>query len=173
MENQKPKTGKFALNYGLILGVLSIVFTCTLFAMDMHYKGGIPVLIVSILITLGVIIYALIQFKKANGGFMTFGEGLKVGMGLCLVGGIISIIFNLLLSNVIDPEMMTKQLEYGRIKMEEAGLAQEQIDAQIEMSKKFSGPGMQATFGLIFIIFTGFVLSLIPTLIMKKEESEF
>ena len=172
MENQKPKTGKFALNYGLILGVLFIILTCALFAMDMHYKGGMSVLLVSLLLMLGVIIYALMQFKKANGGFLSFGEGLKVGMGLCLVGGIISILFNLILSNVIDPEMMTKQLEYGRMQMEEAGIAQEQIEAQIEMSEKFPGPGMQVTFGLIFIIFTGFVLSLIPTLIMKNEEIE-
>lgn len=172
MENLKPQTGKFALNYGLILGMISIVFTCALYAMDMHYKGGIPILIISLLIMLGVIIFALRQFKKENGGYLGFGEGLKVGMGLCLIGGIISILFNLILSNVIDPEMMNKQLEFGRAQMEEKGIDPEQIDAQIEMGKKFSGMGMQVAFGLIYVVFTGFVLSLIPTLIMKREESE-
>ena len=37
MEEQQPKTGKFALNYGLLLGLVSIVFGVMLYTQKMHY----------------------------------------------------------------------------------------------------------------------------------------
>src|SRR5690606_28457481 len=108
MEDQSPKTGKFALNYGILLGGLSIVFGLMLYFMDMHYRQDTSILIVSLVIMLGVIILAMSQFKKANRGYMSFSQGIKVGLGLCLIGGIISMAYQLILSNVIDPEMMNK-----------------------------------------------------------------
>lgn len=171
-ENQQPKTGKFALNYGLLLGAISVVLGIILYTMDMHYQGGISVLIVSLVIMLGVIIFGLSQFKKANNGYMSFGQGLKVGVGICLIGGIISMMYQLLLSNVIDPEMASKQMEMAKVQMEESRMTQEQIDAQLEMAEKFSSPLIQAAFALIGSIFFGFVLSIVPVLVMKKNKPE-
>lgn len=173
MEDQSPKTGKFALNYGVLLGGISIIFGLMLYFMDMHYRQDTSILIVSLVMMLGVIILGMKQFKKANMGYMSFSQGLKVGLGICLIGGVISMAYQLILSNFIDPEMMNKQLEIARFNMQEMGMSQENIEAQIEMSKKFSGPGMQIAFGLIFAIFIGFLLSLFPALIMKKTESEY
>lgn len=173
MEQQKPKTGKFALNFGALMGGISIIFVLMLYFMDMHYQGGTAVIVVSVLITLAVIIAALSSFKKANNGYMSFAQGLKIGVGACLVGGILSMIFNLILANVIDPEMASKQLAIAEANLVEMGLSREQIDAQLEMSKKFQAPWIQAAFGLIFSIFMGFALTLIPALVMKKKESDF
>lgn len=155
------------------MGAISIVFVLMLYFMDMHYQGGTPVIVVSVLITLGVILVALTSFKKANNGYMSFSQGLKIGVGACLIGGVISMAFNLILANVIDPEMASKQLAIAEAKMVEMGLEKEQIDAQLEMSKKFQAPWIQAAFGLIFSIFMGFVLTLIPALVMKKTESDY
>ena len=173
MEQQSPKPSTFALRYGIIQGAISIVFVLILFFMDMHYQGGIPILIVSILIMLGVIITALMDYKKANGGFMTVSDGLKIGMGLALIGGIISMLFNFLLTKVIDPEMQAKAMQLAEAQMVDRGMSKEQIEASLEMAKKFQAPWIQAAFGLIFSIFFGFILTLIPALIMKKSESDF
>jgi hypothetical protein len=173
MEQQPPKTGKFALNYGLILGAISIAFSFMLYTMDMHYQGGFGILAVSALLSLVLIIIGMLQFKKANAGVMTFGQGLKIGIGMSLIAGIISIIFNLILTNVIDPDTTTKAMEYARVQLQEAGMTQEQIDAQMEMSEKFSGTGMQVAFGLIGSLFFGLILSLIPALVIKKTPSEY
>ena len=173
MDENQPKTGKYALNFGLLLGGISVIFTFILYTMDMHYQGGIPVLIVSLLLSLAAIIIGLLQFKKANGGFMSFGQALKIGVGICLIGGIVSILFNQILVNVIDPETMNKAMEFARGQLQEAGnLNSDQIDQQLEMQKKFSTPVMQMAFGLIFSLFFGFVLSLIPALVLKKSRPE-
>lgn len=172
MEENQPKTGKFALTYGLILGGVSVIFAFMLYTADMHYQGGIPIMLISIALMLAAVLFAMLQFKKANNGFMSFGQALKIGVGVCLVGGIIGIIFNQLMANVIDPEMMTKAMEYqkGQL-METTSLTPEQIDGQLEMQKKFTTPSMQIIFGLIFTIIIGFLVSLIPALVLKKQEN--
>lgn len=172
MEETKPKTGKYALTYGLILGAISVVFILMLYSLDMHYQGGPLVMGVSLLITIAVIVIGMMQFKKDNNGFMSFGEGLKIGIGIGLVAGIIGIIFNQILAGVIDPEMMNKAMEYQKGKlMETTKMTPEQIDAQMEMGKKFTTPSMQIVFGLIYSVVASLLLSLIPALILKKQET--
>ncbi len=171
MEENKPKTGKFALTYGAILGGISIIFGIMLYSADMHYQGGIAVMLISLALSIAGIVLAMIQFKKANGGFMSFAQALKVGVGVSLVAGIIGIIFNQLMANVIDPDMMAKAMELQRNQlMETTSMTPEQIDAQMEMGKKFSTPTMQIVFGLIFSLVLGFIISLISGLILKKQE---
>lgn len=172
MEENNPKTGKFALNFGLILGAVSVIFAFMLYTADMHYQGGISIMLISLLLSLAAVILAMVQFKKTNNGFMTFGQALKIGVGVCLIGGIIGIIFNQIMSNVIDPDMMAKAMEYQKNQLlETTNMTMEQVDAQMEMGKTFSTPTMQIVFGLVFSLVIGFVVSLIPALILKKTEN--
>ena len=172
MEENQPKTGKYALNFGLLLGVVSVVFAFMLYTADMHYQGGIPVMLISLALSLAALIIAMIQFKKANNGYMSFGQALKIGVGVCLIGGIIGIIFNQIMANVIDPDMMAKAMGFQKNQLlETTKMTVEQVDAQMEMGKSFSTPTMQIVFGLIFSIVIGFVLSLVPALVLKKNEN--
>tara|TARA_R100001369_G_scaffold92912_1_gene141388 strand:- start:9299 stop:9823 length:525 start_codon:yes stop_codon:yes gene_type:complete len=172
MEENQPKTGKYALTYGLILGAISVAFLLMLYSLDMHYQGGPMVMGVSLLITIAVIAIGMMQFKKDNKGFMSFGEGLKIGVGIGLIAGIIGIIFNQILAGVIDPEMMNKAMEYQKgLLMETTKMTPEQIDAQMEGAKKFTTPSMQIVFGLVYSVVASLLLSLIPALILKKKET--
>tara|TARA_R110000782_G_scaffold8049_1_gene26683 strand:- start:80 stop:604 length:525 start_codon:yes stop_codon:yes gene_type:complete len=172
MEENKPKTGKFALNFGLLLGVISIIFAFMLYSVDMHYQGGFAVMSISLALSLAMVIIAMIQFKKANSGFMTFGQALKIGVGVCLIGGIIGVIFNQIMANVIDPDMMDKAMEFQKNQLlETTKMTIEQVEAQMELGKPFTTPTMQIVFGLIFSIVIGFVVSLVPALVLKKNEN--
>ncbi len=172
MEENQPKTGKYALTFGLILGGIGIAFALILYSMDLHYQGGMPVFAVSIILTLVFIILGMIQFKKDNSGLMSFGQALKIGVGVCLIGGIVGIFFNQVMLGVIDTEMMSKSMEFqkGQL-METTNLTTEQINGQMEMIQKFSTPTMQILFGLVYTIVVGFLASLIPALILKKTEN--
>ncbi|WBU88751.1 DUF4199 domain-containing protein [Cellulophaga omnivescoria] len=171
MEENTPKTGKYALKYGLMLGGISIAFVLMLFSLDMHYQGGAMVFLISVLLSLAFIIIGMLQFKKDNGGFISVGQALKVGVGISLIGGIIGVIFNQILAGVIDPDFMTKATEYQKGMLLESGLSMEQIEANIEMSKPFQTPVMQILFGLLYSIVAGFLLSLIPAFLIKKQET--
>lgn len=171
MEENQPKTGKFALTYGLILGIMGIIVTLMLYSLDMHYQGGLAVMLISVGLMLGAVILGMLQFKKTNNGMMSFSQGLKIGVGICLIAGIIGVMFNQVMSGIIDPEMMSKAMEYQRSQLlEGTALTPEQIDQQIEMGQKFATPTFQILFGLIFSIVLGFIVSLIPALALKKQE---
>jgi len=99
-------------------------------------------------------------------------QAMKVGVGIALVGGIIGIVFNQLMVNVIDPEMMTKAMEFQKAALaENTKMTPDQIDAQMEMGKKFSTPGITIAIGLIFSVVVGLVLSLISGLVLKRTEN--
>ncbi len=173
MESQPPKTAKYALNYGLILGGLGIVFSLMLYFMDMHYQQGWANTVVAIAIMIFVLILAIIQFKKANGGFLSLAQALKVGIGAALVGGIISVLYTLIFTNVIEPDFWDKSLEMSKPIMAERNpkLTPEQIDNALETQRKFMW--VTYPFILIFNLFIGFVISLISGLALKKAESEY
>lgn len=171
MEENQPKTGKFALTYGLILGGINLIFVLMLYSMDMHYQNEWPTVVIGIVLMIAIIVIGMMQFKKANNGFMSFGQALKVGVGICLISGIIGIAVSQIMMNFVDTDMIAKATEFQRNKMlESTALTAEQIDAQIEMGAKFQTPLMQILFGLIFSIVLGFILSLIPALVLKKQE---
>jgi len=171
LEENQQTTGVFALNYGLISGGLAAAFAYILYLLDLHYQGGILVMLTSILLTLAVIILAMYQFKKANNNFITFSQALKIGVGVALIGGIVGIAFNQLMTAVIDPEMMEKAMTFQKEQLlATTTRTEEDIDAQLEMGKTFSSPSMQILFGLIFSLMLGFVLSIIPALAFKSPE---
>ncbi len=171
-EQQKPKTGTYAIKYGLILGVISVIIAMMLYSMDMHYQQDWKVGVISMIIMIVVIVMAQLEFKKDNNGYMSLGQALKVGVGLSLIAGIIGVIFNQVLMHLIDPDTMQKALEYQRQQMAAAGMSSGEIDNAMEMGKGFRGSGMQIAIGLIGSLFLGFIFSLISGLAIKKTEPE-
>ncbi|MDC1031797.1 DUF4199 domain-containing protein, partial [Flavobacteriaceae bacterium] len=110
MENQQSSIKSIMITYGLILGGISVVFQLMLFFLDMHYQQPPAVGIVSIIIMIGLLVYAFIQYKKENGGFLSLSEALKIGLGISLISAIIGIVYSFVLTEVLDPATMQKTL---------------------------------------------------------------
>ena len=174
MEPKNTTTGAYALHYGIILAVISTIFSLMLYFLDMHYQGGTMQSVVSKVIMTGTLIAGFIAFKKANEGFLSLGEALKIGLGASLVAAIIGFGFYMLLANVIDPDLMEKSLEFQsqKMRMDNPELSKEIIDQSIEMQKKFSTPYIIGPIIIITNLFFGFIISLIGGLIVKKSRPE-
>ena len=113
MENQNLELKKYILQYGALLGGISVVFGLMLFSLEMHYQNETSTTIVSIAITIGVIAFAQYSYRKDNEGFMSLSQGIKMGLGMAAISGLINVAYFLVLSNVLDPEMMNKALQMG------------------------------------------------------------
>ncbi len=171
MENQ-ANSKSIILNFGLYYGIAGVILSLVFYALGMHYDPGVAGMLLGLVMMIAFVVLPLKQFKANNGTFMSWGQGVKIGVGVILVGTIINIIYQQIFQNFIEPDFMEQAIALGEQKMMDMGLTQEQIEAQMEMSKKFQTPLMQAAFGLLAGLFFGFVVSAITAAIMKKSEEE-
>jgi hypothetical protein len=138
-------------------------------AYEQDWKIGlISFIVMAIIITLGIK-----KYKEANEGFLTLGQGLKTGIGIALIGAVISIIYSMIFMNFIEPDYMEKLMEITHQKLlDDPNLSEEMIETQMGIMKKFSSPAINAGMALIGSIFFGFVISMVASLIMKKNKED-
>lgn len=174
MEDQNLELKKYIMQFGGLLGGISVVFGLMLFSVDMHYQNDTNVTIISLIISIGVIAFAQYSYRKDNEGFLSLSQGIKIGLGMAAISGVINVLYFLVLSNVLDPEMMNKALEMGMDQFLEQNpeATQETIDQVESMQQKFSGPVISSSFLIIASLFTGFIVSLITGLILKRNRPE-
>ncbi|WP_136468086.1 DUF4199 domain-containing protein [Flagellimonas onchidii] len=173
MEENQSKTGKYSLNYGLILGLISIVFGVMLYIQKLHYEMSIPVMIVSTLITIVIIFLGINAFKKANGGYLKLAEALKIAVGIALISAIISLLYQYLLVNFIEPDFMDKAMEVAKPGAFEKNpsLTEEKWEQGVAMQKKMAW--IRYPVGLIISCVLGLIIGLITGLILKKAKPAY
>ena len=168
METQTLTTGKQSLNYGLLLGAVGVAFNFMLYTVDAHTTQSPVIQVVNIVISVAIIFWGILGFKKSNGGFLKMGEALKLGTGMSLIAGILQIGYTLLLVNVLDTGFVRKVIE---MRMAEAaqqnGMTPEQIEQGIEMGIKFFWFGYPVM--LIVSVIFGLIIGLVGGLIFKKS----
>lgn len=171
MENQQATAKKFVLNYGLLLGIVSVIFGVIMYVTNVYLDPGFIYSAIGFLVLIVIISLGIKAFKTENGGYLSLGEALKVGIGVAVIGGIITAIWSFVLMNYIEPEYMNQLMEVQREKMVEMqpDMTESQMDAAMEMSSKMSSPIMLMAFSLIGNLFFGLVISLIAGLIMKNK----
>ena len=172
--NNQSSLKSIVINYALLLAGISIAFNLMLFFLDMHYQQSQASGIVGIVIMIGVIIYAFIQFKKNNEGFISLSESLKIGLGISAVAALIGVVYSFILSEFLDPNLMQKAIDFQMEKMriENPKMTQDQLENIRSMQEKFSGPLIRSAFQIIGSLFIGFIISLIGGLIVKKVRPE-
>lgn len=172
MEENQPKIGKFSWTFGLLLGLATIAFSVMLYSMDLHYEQGWGVRSINLVLMVAAIILAIIQYKKANSGFLKIVEGVKLGAGIGLVAAILGLIWYALLTNFIEPDFFDKSMEIAKVKVLEDNpqMTDEQWDQGVEMQKKFSW--MAYPIVIILNIIIGLIIGVIVGAIMKNKRPE-
>lgn len=171
MENQASST-KTILNYGLYYGIASILLSVIFYAMEMHLNPGMLGIVAAIVLILTFPILAINNFKKANMNILSWGQAVKIGMGVVVLGVLIAIIYNHVFTGFIEPDFYAQQAEITREALIDAGLTDEQITQQMEMSANFQGTILGDAVGLLFFAFVGFVIAAIAGAIMKRTEED-
>lgn len=171
METQQPSIKKIALNFGVLLALLSIGLQVISYVLDVHIAPPWWLSVLQMLISVGIIIMGLKAFKAANSGYLTLGQALKTGVAISLIAGVIGVIFNYFFMNYIDPDFIQKTLAASQEQMilNKPDMTQKELDMAMEMSTKFMSPLFISAFAIIGVLFYGFIISLIAGLIMKKN----
>ena len=174
MSESKVTLKSTVLNYGLIMGGLSVAFTLMLFFMDMHYQNSSIQQWTGLLIMAGSIVFGQLAYKQLNDGFISLGEGMKIGIGIVALGSSIGILYGLFQGYVLDPETMTKAMDYAINEAIEQNpeLTDEMIEAIEGAFEFFANPFLSSAIGITVSLFFGCLISLLTGLAVKKNRPE-
>lgn len=168
MENQ-PSTARVALKWGLILGVVSIIYSSILFVTDNIGNQSLGYLAYAFSIV--AITLAMREFKTLNSGYMGYGEGVGLGTLTAAISAFLSSLFSVFYMTIIDTGIMTRMADKAREDMEARGnLSDEQIDQSMAIMAKFQSPVILFIVGIIFATLLGLVFSLVIAAIIRRNK---
>ncbi len=155
--------------YGILLGIANIVISVITYVTAANYlENSAMKTVIGLVVFAFFILYPLYLLKKSNNGFLGLGESVKVGLGISAIAALIGLIYMVVFTNFIDPEMFNKIVEAQRNQPLPANVSQADMDKGMEMSRKFMPIIMYASIVIVTLI-TGLVISLIGGLIFRKE----
>ena len=175
MENQKSSAKQVMINYGLYIGLASILINVINYAVGDVYRPHWIISVAGIVISIVLIVLALKKFKDGNEGLMSLSQALKVGLGASLISAIIVLIYMFAFSNFIEPDFYANMAEVAyqtNVVEKYPNMTDEQLEAARANVETFTSPGMNSAMILIFSLFFGFIISLIAGLIMKRTEED-
>ncbi|MEJ8803534.1 DUF4199 domain-containing protein [Pontibacter sp. H249] len=168
---QQPSVTSVAIKYGLLTALVGVVYSLIIMVADLGDNRILSSL--AYLILIGGIVLAMKQYKAANSGYMSYGQGLGIGAIVSILFGLLSGLFTWLYTEFVDTEYMARMMEKQREQMVLQGLTDEQIDAGMQMAENFQGPVTMILGAGVITLIIGFILSLIISAIMKNSRPEF
>ena len=171
MENQQATAKKFVLNYGLLLGIVSVIYGVILYVTNLYLDPGTINVIISFIIPIVLISLAIKAFKSENDGYLSLSEALKVGIGVAVIGGIIAAVWGFVFTTYIEPDSANQMIEAMREKLIEnqPDISEAEIDAAMAMNSKLTSPPIAFALSIVGNLFSGLIISLIAGLIMKNK----
>jgi tetrahydromethanopterin S-methyltransferase subunit G len=175
METTTPAatTSSIGIRYGLLTGLVIIIYSFVLFATGQEMNQALGWVSIAGLPIAGIV-FAHKAFKQANAGFMSYGQGLGIGVLLSLVSGLLTVAFSFVYRTFIDPDLSSRMMDKMRTKLEAAGsMSDAQIDQALSMSTKFSTGPIGFAIGILSSVLLGLVFSLVIAAITKNSKPEF
>lgn len=161
---------KHAMNWGGVLGLLLILFSLTLYLLGMGESNAVSL---TYLIMIGVICYGIVQRRKQQDGFITYGEGLATGTAIAFFGGVISAFYSFIHMSFIDTDQLARLLVKMEDQLFDSGMASSQVDMMMGIYEKMFRPVPMFFMAIFSSAFVGFIISLIAAAIFKKNDESF
>lgn len=161
---------KNGVNFGVILGVFSIVATALIYSIDITMFASFWIGLILFAVSLIIGIVAVAKSKKALGGFISFKEGFTVYFIAMALGSAISSLFMYVLFNFIDPsagqEVIDASIEQTVSMMQNYGVSTSDIAETVEKIKESDNFSLG---GIIQSYFYGLLFNIIIALIVAAS----
>ena len=179
MTETKSSLLKNAINGGLLLGLISIVYSVIMYVLDIMPIGistGLIMLLISLLIYFFVIFYTSKAYRNnVMGGYISFGQAFVFGLLVAIFAAILSSIYSYIFNALIDPEYAGRVLsatkDWTESFMESKGIPESNIAEAIDKidAKGNVTPLRSVKQALIGGTIFGVIISLITSAIVKKK----
>jgi len=161
---------KKVYSVGIVAGLIPALFKTLLFVTGYteKYEGSYTNLAELVVIAIAVPLVIFVS-RRENNGLITFNNALKTGIGTSAIAGVIVCLFTYLyfkyMNTVVQANAVSEAIKY----VEENKLTGEEAKKTIEGARQFYSPFVQATSALFGIMLSGFFVTVISALILKKE----
>ncbi|MFT6806786.1 MAG: hypothetical protein ACJA01_000002 [Saprospiraceae bacterium] len=173
------------IKWGLYYGFASIAFTIISYFVNKEWIFGSGIAMgVGLLLAIGAVVLAMKEARTEQEGYLGFGEAMKVGLGVFILGTLMSSIFQWVLFNFVDISLIEASKEYSietaRVMSEKMGnmmnMSEEQMEEMVSQTEEqmanMGNPmslGMIVQSWLLVSLIGGLPLNLIVAAIMKKS----
>ena len=171
MENKNTSVFLNALIWGVITGLVLIVYSVILYMVDKVFDPTLGYLRYLILVA-GLVVAVISYRDNVLEGEISFGKALGFGVLICVISGFLGAIYNYLLYTLIDPDLQGKLFEFAMNKSLERGATESQLEPALPLIKILTGPIVTSIGELLNTALVGTILSLIVAAIFKKESEK-
>ncbi|MCF0063159.1 DUF4199 domain-containing protein [Dyadobacter chenwenxiniae] len=165
---------------GLISGIIVSTFMVSSVAVcysTSDFEGNMLLGYAAMLLSFSLIFVGIKNFRdKFNGGFVTFGKALQIGLLITLIASTVYVIVWLIDYYLFVPEFMERYTTHVMRELQREGAtAQELQEKSVEMDgyrEMYKSPLMVILFTYAEILPIGLIVSLLSALILKKKPSQ-
>jgi hypothetical protein len=166
---------KIILRYG-IYSTIFIIFLMSVFfflVRNLDYDKQQVAGYLSMLVSMIFVFFGIRHYRnEKNDGFLTFGQGLKVGVLIVLFPAVCFGLFDVLYTSVLNPHWMTDYTNYYLTHFKQSlPVAQFEVKKrQLEDSMKlFSNPVAQFFIMFLTVFVIGFIVTIISALALRRK----
>ena len=178
MNEQAPSPISSAVKPGITIGLVSMVITYVAYFIDSSYLASGYFGLIALVLFFGLIIYFGREFRKESGGFLAFGPAFTFSFIAILLSGVVTLIGNIVLFQVIDPtlpEVLGDVTYKAQLEMMESfganpdSIPSEDLDKMRESAlSNYTLGGQLRNFGFGIIAYA--IIALILGAILKKRD---
>lgn len=165
---------KSTMTYGLITGLVLIVYTLLLYSTNNLINQNFFLGIINYLILIGGIVMGTRSYRdQFLEGYISYSKALGYGVVISVFTGIVVGIFTYLLYAVIDPGLMEQSMKIFEEEMLNQGMSADQVETITDMQRKIRSPFMMLISSVLSYALLGLILSLITSAFLKKDKPIF
>lgn len=170
MEEKSTSTFKFALTYGLITGIATIVISLVYYVLDVPRES--PIQYATYLVYIAGMVYGANVYKNEYGnGFLTYGKAFSISYLIAILAAIIGSIYAYVFIKYIDPSVIAQSMEAAEQRLIDQGnMSDAQIDDALEISARFMNPLMMSIMAFVWNAIVLAIIGLVTSIFVKKEE---
>ena len=166
---------KLILNYELIAGaVVSLMLVISFSGSMQNFENAELFGYTAMIVAFSTIFFAIkAERDKNQGGIISFGKALQIGLGITLVASAIYVLAWMIISETIAKDFMTEYYQQSVEQLKTSDLTEAEIDAKMEEMEDFQelykNPIVKIGITFLELFPVGFIVSLISSLILKKK----